>query len=29
MLWGIVVGVWLVAGGRRAPARSLAPDPIA
>jgi hypothetical protein len=29
MLWGIVVGVWLVAGGSRAPARSLAPESIA
>jgi hypothetical protein len=29
MLWGIVVGVWLVADGSRAPARSLAPEPIA
>jgi hypothetical protein len=29
MLWGIVVGVWLVAGGSRASARSLAPEPIA
>jgi hypothetical protein len=29
MLWGIVAGVWLVAGGSRAPARSLASEPIA